>query len=75
MAKARIPAIAHLRTNSAAHVGADKDSDRRQREAIATFVKHAGFTVIEEFYDAAVSGADPVDIRPGFRALLERIVG
>ena len=74
MAKARIPAIAYLRTSSAANVGADKDSDRRQREAIGTFAKHAGFTVIEEFYDAAVSGADPIDTRPGFRALLERIV-
>ncbi len=30
MAKARIPAIAYLRTSSAANVGADKDSDTRQ---------------------------------------------
>jgi hypothetical protein len=25
-------------------------------------------------YDAAVSGADPIDRRPGFRALLDRII-
>jgi hypothetical protein len=31
--KAKVPAIAYLRTSSAANVGADKDSDRRQREA------------------------------------------
>jgi DNA invertase Pin-like site-specific DNA recombinase len=72
--KNKIEAIAYLRTSSAANVGADKDSDSRQREAIAAFAKHAGFTVVEEFYDAAVSGADPIDTRPGFRALLDRIV-
>ena len=43
MAKARIPAIAYLRTSSAANVGADKDSDTRQRQAIAGFAKRAGF--------------------------------
>jgi len=72
--KNKVDAIAYLRTSSAANVGADKDSDRRQRDAIQAFAKHAGFTVVEEFYDAAVSGADPIDTRPGFRALLERIV-
>ena len=35
MAKARIPAIAYLRTSSAANVGSNKDSDTRQRQAIA----------------------------------------
>src|SRR5262245_18746486 len=34
----------------------------------------AGYELIEEFYDAAVSGADPIDVRPGFKALLERIM-
>lgn len=68
-------AVAYLRTSSAASVGVDKDSDQRQRDAIAGFAKQAGFRVVEEFYDAAVSGADPIDTRPGFRALLERIVG
>ena len=29
--KGKVPAIAYLRTSSAANVGADKDSDRRQR--------------------------------------------
>ena len=28
-----------------------------------------------EFYDADVSGADPIEIRPGFAALLDRIEG
>src|SRR5262245_5526746 len=71
--KNKTPAIAYLRTSSAANVGADKDSDRRQREAIAAFAKRAGFEMVAEFYDAAVSGADAIEDRPGFVAMLERI--
>jgi DNA invertase Pin-like site-specific DNA recombinase len=73
--KAKVPAIVYLRTSSAANVGADKDSDRRQREAIAAFASRAGYELVGEFYDAAVSGADPIDARPGFAAMLERIEG
>ena len=32
--RSRSPALAYLRTSSAANVGADKDGDRRQRQAI-----------------------------------------
>jgi hypothetical protein len=39
MAGKRIDAIAYLRTSSAANVGSDKDSDKRQRAAIASFAK------------------------------------
>ena len=75
MAGKRIGAIAYLRTSSAANVGADKDSDQRQRAAIAAFAKAHGYRLIDEFYDAAVSGADPVTERPGFKAMLDRIAG
>jgi DNA invertase Pin-like site-specific DNA recombinase len=71
----RIDAIAYLRTSSAANVGSDKDSDKRQRAAIASFAKAHGYRTVDEFYDAAVSGADPVTERPGFRAMLDRIAG
>jgi DNA invertase Pin-like site-specific DNA recombinase len=64
-------AVAYYRTSSAANVGADKDSERRQREAVLSYAKAARVEVVREFYDAAVSGADPVDQRPGFVALLE----
>ena len=64
-------AVAYYRTSSAANVGADKDSERRQREAVAAYARAARVEVMQEFYDAAVSGADPVDQRAGFVALLE----
>jgi hypothetical protein len=32
-------AVAYLRTSSAANVGSDKDSDKRQRQAIEAFAK------------------------------------
>ena len=63
MAKQRkhVEAVAYLRTSSATNVGADKDSDKRQRTAIKAFARSKGFTIVGEFYDAAVSGADPID--------------
>ena len=69
-----IKAVAYLRTSSAANVGADKDSERRQREAIEAFARSAGYEIVESYYDAAVSGADPVTTRPGFSAMLERLL-
>src|SRR5256885_7135565 len=75
MAGKRIDAIAYLRTSSAANVGSDKDSDKRQRAAIASFAKAHGYRIVDEFYDSAVSGADPVAERPGFKAMLDRIAG
>jgi len=71
----KIKASAYLRTSSAVNVGRDKDSDKRQRAAIAAFAKVRGYQIVEEFYDAAVSGADPINKRPGFKAMLDRIAG
>jgi DNA invertase Pin-like site-specific DNA recombinase len=48
MAKRVEPAVAYLRTSSAANVGADKDSDKRQLAAIEAFAKQAGFTIVGE---------------------------
>ena len=59
----------------AANVGADKDSEKRQRAAIEGFAKRAGLEIVDWFYDPAVSGADPIEVRPGFSALLDRIEG
>ena len=54
MSKRLQPAAAYLRTSSAANVGADKNSDKRQRAAI----------MAAEYYGAAVSGADHIDHAP-----------
>ena len=66
-------AIAYLRTSSATNVGSDKDSEKRQRDAVQRYADRAGVEIVACFYDAAVSGADPIDSRPGFAAALERI--
>jgi DNA invertase Pin-like site-specific DNA recombinase len=77
MAKVRTPAVAYLRTSSAANVGVDRDSERRRRAAIQAYARRAGFGIAGQdwFYDAAVSGADPIEGRQGFAALLDRIEG
>jgi DNA invertase Pin-like site-specific DNA recombinase len=75
MSKKQVEAVAYLRTSSPTKVGSDKDSDKRQRDAIHAFAKRAGYAIVDEFYDAAVKGADPIQERPGFAALLERIRG
>jgi DNA invertase Pin-like site-specific DNA recombinase len=71
----RVEAVAYIRTSSAANVGTDKDSDKRQRAAIEGFAKRVGFALVSEFTDAAVSGADPIETRRGFAELLDRIEG
>jgi DNA invertase Pin-like site-specific DNA recombinase len=68
-----IKAIGYYRTSSATNVGDDKDSLTRQRLAVERFAKQAGYTIVEEFYDGAVSGADALDERKGFSEALRRI--
>jgi DNA invertase Pin-like site-specific DNA recombinase len=70
-----VQAVGYVRTSSAANVGAEKDSEPRQKRAIERFAKAAGYQVVDWFNDPAVSGADPIESRPGFAALLNRIEG
>lgn len=67
-------AVAYYRTSSAANVGDDKDSRTRQQEAVRVFAgegtSRLSYVVEREFYDAAVSGADPVTERKGFMDML-----
>lgn len=69
MAKEKLTAVAYYRTSSAANVGADKDIKLRQAEAIEGYAK-GRYQLLDAFYDAAVSGVDPVVTRPGFASLL-----
>jgi DNA invertase Pin-like site-specific DNA recombinase len=68
-------AIAYFRTSSMANVGEDKDTLKRQREAVIEYAQAAGYQVIAEYSDDGIKGADPVDQRPGFAAMLEHIAG
>ena len=74
MANETKKAVAYLRTSSARNVGPDKDSEKRQRAAIEAYAKASGFEIVDGFYDAAVSGADPVDTRPGFAQMLAALL-
>ena len=65
------PTFAYLRTSSATNV--EGDSSVRQRKAVMDYADRSGYTVVREFPDDAVSGADIVDLRPGFRAMLAAI--
>ena len=67
-------AFAYMRTSSAANVGDDKDSDKRQESHIVDFADANGYQIIDTFYDAAVSGSDPIEQRPGMMALLEAVL-
>jgi DNA invertase Pin-like site-specific DNA recombinase len=71
----RVEAVGYMRTSSAGNVGDGKDSETRQRKAIEGYAKRAGMVIVDWFYDTAVSGADPIEARPGFAALLARIAG
>jgi DNA invertase Pin-like site-specific DNA recombinase len=68
-----LTAVAYFRTSSAANVGDEKDSLKRQRATVGTFAGRQGYELVDEFYDAAVSGSDAIEDRPGFAALLDRI--
>jgi DNA invertase Pin-like site-specific DNA recombinase len=69
----KIKAFAYMRTSSAVNVVADKHSDKRQRAAIAAFAKAHGYEIEAAFYDAAVSGAGHVTVRPQFLAMLDAL--
>jgi DNA invertase Pin-like site-specific DNA recombinase len=67
-------AFAYYRTSSAANVGGDKDSLARQESAVRAAATH-GVEIVEAFHDAAISGADAIDARPGFQDMLTAIAG
>ena len=68
-------ACAYFRTSSATNVGVDKDSLKRQQEAVRTFAGRNEIQIVHEYYDAAVSGADPVDTRAGFCEMVGYMLG
>ena len=68
-------AVAYYRTSSASNVGSDKDSLKRQKEAVHSYAKQNKIKIVQEYYDASVSGADPIDARDGFSDMLAYMSG
>lgn len=68
-------AVAYYRTSSQTNVGDDKDSLARQQLAVAACAAARGLSIVREYYDAAVSGSDPVGDRPGFKDMLAYMLG
>jgi DNA invertase Pin-like site-specific DNA recombinase len=68
-------AVAYYRTSSATNVGGDKDSLKRQQDAVRAYAAANQLEVVHEYYDAAVSGADPVESRDGFSEMLSYMLG
>jgi DNA invertase Pin-like site-specific DNA recombinase len=66
-------ACAYFRTSSATN--ADGDSRPRQEAAIKAYAQANGIEIVRAFYDAAVSGADPVEGRPGFADMMAYMLG
>jgi DNA invertase Pin-like site-specific DNA recombinase len=62
--------VAYTRQSSLSNVGADRDGAVRQKLAVESYAKRAGFQIAEWFADPGVSGRDAVDSRPGFAAML-----
>ena len=65
--------VGYYRTSSATNVGEDRDSLPRQQEAVHGYAKTNGMEVVAEYYDAAVSGDDPVDQREQFSSMISYI--
>jgi DNA invertase Pin-like site-specific DNA recombinase len=66
-------AVGYLRTSSEINAG-DKDSQARQKHAIDVFAKAHGLEVVGWYYDEGVSGTMPIQERPEFSRLMERLL-
>jgi DNA invertase Pin-like site-specific DNA recombinase len=65
----RVKAVGYVRTSSATNVGADKDSERRQRHAIERFAKSAGYEIIAAQEHTTGSG------KPHVASAIQKMLG
>jgi DNA invertase Pin-like site-specific DNA recombinase len=68
-------ACAYFRTSSATNVGDDKDSLKRQQDAVRAYAAANGLEIVREYYDAAVKGTDAVQDRAGFAEMFAYMMG
>ena len=64
-------AVGYVRTSSLTNIGYNKDSIPRQQAAINDCAATMGLTVAKIFDDPGVSGTDEVQLRPGFRQMID----
>jgi len=57
------------------NVGENKDSDKRQLDAVTSYASKHNIEIVKIFYDAGTKGADHVLDRPGFSDMLEYMLG
>ena len=68
------PCFAGLQAGSGKSNPAGTSLHDPRRAAIAAYAKAAGVEIVETFYDEAVLGADLIETRPAFKAMLERLL-
>jgi DNA invertase Pin-like site-specific DNA recombinase len=73
MSKGNRKAVAYVRANLAANIGADRDSLGFQKTAIYGYAKATGYEIVATCYDDDASGADPIH-RFGYTKMLERLL-
>ena len=63
-------AVAYFRTSSLSNVGDDKDTLKRQKDAVETYAKKNKIQIVNEFYDKGISGTVSIHEREQFTELL-----
>lgn len=63
-------AVVYFRTSSLSNVGDDKDTLKRQKDAVETYAKKNKIQIVNEFYDKGISGTVSIHEREQFTELL-----
>ena len=62
--------VGYYRTSSQSNVGEDKDTKKRQQNAVMNYASSNGMNVVAEFYDKGVSGTKEIPNRTSFMDML-----
>jgi len=62
--------VGYYRTSSNSNVGEDKDTKKRQQNAVMNYASSNGMNVVAEFYDKGVSGTKEILNRTSFMDML-----
>ena len=62
--------VGYYRTSSKSNIGEDKDTKKRQQNAVMNYASSNGMNVVAEFYDKGVSGTKEILNRTSFMEML-----